>query len=269
MQSVLFPSVLPRVHKMATKRGDEPSFGEIIDKSLFEESMEIAYRSRNEGESVFNLHRAYCNALSGRQDWSCRSRELEKAKYVFITIYNGHASIVVVDRELFDSILCPPGWGQMIDGPTTPFRKDFEAAKIMIAKNAPRQYHVTLDASQTKYILTWNLYYMYLLKESRSFYVDETTLSYEYLEALCLTVVPSKYQLIMNDCLEFAKRFAWEIAIENGVRETDVKALFRTIAICEQHTSATMEQSSRNNPKSGSSGAISYFTSFRLWLLWR
>ena len=188
---------------------------------------------------------------------------------MFITISNGHASIVVVDTELFDSILCPPGWGQMIDGPTTPFRKDFEAAKIMIAKNAPRQYHVTLDASQTKYILTWNLYYMYLLKESRSFYVGRTTLSYEYLEALCLTVVPSKYQLIMNDCLEFAKRFAWEIAIENGVRETDVKALFRTLAICEQHTSATMEQSSRNNPKSGSSGAISYFTSFRLWLLGR
>lgn len=233
---------------------DESLFGEIIEKSLFEEGLvEIANRLRKQGKSVFDLQ-----AAKGEMS-------LEKDKYVLINIFKGHASIVVVDKELFETILFPPIWGQMIDGPNLVFREDFEAAKRMAATIPLQQYHVCLDDSGNKYILTRNMYYMPWLKKSRSFYVGESAMAYLYLQLLCLTVVPSRYRLIIDDCLEFAKRFAKEIAVrENDIRETEIQALFRTLSVSEYYASAVVEQSSRNNPKSGLSAAISYFTSFRL-----
>lgn len=239
---------------MADSEDEEVLFGENIDKSLFEEYMvQIAQRLRRQGKSVFDLEAAK-NEMSP-----------EKDKYVLITIYKGHASIVVVDKELFDTLLFPPVWGQMIDGPTLTFREDSEAAKRMATTIPLQQYHVCLDDSSTKYILARNMYYMTWLKKSRSFYVGETAMAYLYLQLLCLTVVPSRYRLIIDDCLEFAKRFAREIAVrENGLRETEVRVLYRTLSVSEDFTSATVEQASRNNPRSGLTGAFSYFMSFRL-----
>lgn len=232
---------------------DEPLFGENIEKSLFEEGLvEIANRLRKQGKSVLDLQAA-------KDEMS-----LEKDKYVLINIFKGHASIVVVDKELFETILFPPIWGQMIDGPNLVFREDFEAAKRMAATIPLQQYHVCLDDSGNKYILTRNMYYMPWLKKSRSFYVGESAMAYLYLQLLCLTVVPSRYRLIIDDCLEFAKRFAKEIAVrENDIRETEILALFRTLSVSENYASAVVEQASRNNPKSGLSAAISYFMSFR------
>ena len=233
---------------------NEPLFGENIDKSLFEEDLvEIADRLRKQGKSVFDLKAA-------KDEMS-----VEKDKYVLINIFRGHASIVVVDKELFETILFPLAWGQMLDGPNLAFREDFEAVKRMAATIPLQQYHVRLDESGNNYILTRNMFYMPWLKKSRSFYVGESAMANSYLQFLCLTVVPSKYRLIIDDCLEFAKRFAKEIAVrENDIRETEIEALFRTLSVSEHYASAVMEQASRNNPKSGSSVAISYFTSFRI-----
>lgn len=231
----------------------EPIFGETIDKSLFEEDLvKIANDLRMKGMSVFDL-KAAKDEMSEKKD-----------KYVLINIFKEHASIVVVDKELFDTILFPPIWGQMIDGPNLKFREDFEADKRMAATIPLKQYHVCLGNSSNKYILTRNMYYMPWLKKSRSFYVGESAMAYLYLQLLCLTVVPSRFRLIIDDCLEFAKRFAKEIAVrENDIRETEIQALFRTLSVSEHYASAAVEQSSRNNPKSGLSAAISYFTSFR------
>ena len=233
---------------------DESLFGENIDKSLFEEGLvEIADRLRKQGKSVFDLKAA-------KDEMS-----VEKDKYVLINIFRGHASIVVVDKELFETILFPPIWGQMLDGPNLAFREDFETVKRMAATIPLQQYHVCLDESGNKYILTRNMFYMPWLKKSRSFYVGESAMAYLYLQLLCLTVVPSKYRLIIDDCLEFAKRFAKEIAVqENDIRGTEIQALFRTLSVSEHYASALVEQASRNNPKSGLSAAISYFMSFRL-----
>lgn len=97
-------------------------FGENIDKSLFEEGLvEIADRLRKQGKSVFDLKAA-------KDEMS-----VEKDKYVLINIFKGHASIVVVDKELFETILFPPIWGQMLDGPNLAFREDFETVKRMAA----------------------------------------------------------------------------------------------------------------------------------------
>lgn len=243
-----------RVYNMTANPPEEPLFGENIDKSLFEESLvEIANRLRKQAKSVFDLQAAK-NEMSPETD-----------KYVLINIFKGHASIVVVDKELFDTILFPPIWGQMIDGPDLVFRDDFEAAKRMATTIPLQQYHVCLDDSGSKYILARNMYYMPWLKKSRSFYVGESAMAYLYLQLLCLTVVPSRYRLIIDDCLEFAKRFAREIAVrENDVRGTEIQALFRTLSVSEHYASAAVEQASRNNPKSGLSGAISYFMSFRM-----
>ena len=231
----------------------KPVFGENIDKSLFEEGLvKIANNLVQQDISVFDLQAA-------KDEMS-----QEKDKYVLINIFKGHASIVVVDKELFNTILFPPIWGQMIDGPNLQFRDDFEAAKRMAATIPLKQYHVCLGNSGNNYILTRNMYYMPWLKKSRSFYVGESAMAYLYLQLLCLTVVPSRYRLIIDDCLEFAKRFAREIAVrENDIRETEIQALFRTLSVSEHYASAAVEQSSRNNPKSGLSAAISYFTSFR------
>ena len=233
---------------------EEPLFGENIDKSLFEEGLvKIAKILRKRGKSVFDLQAAK-NQMS-----------LEKDKYVLINIYKGHASIVVVDKKLFETILISPVWGQMIDGPNLVFRDDFEAVRRMVATIPLQQYHVCLSDSGKEYILTRNMYYMPWLKKSRSFFVGESAMAYLYLQLLCLTVVPSRYRLIIDDCLEFAKRFAKEIAVrENDIRGTEIRALFRTLSVSEHYASAAVEQSSRNNPKSGPSAAISYFTSFRV-----
>ena len=231
---------------------EEPLFGENIDKSLFEEDLvEIANNLRKRGKSVFDLQAAK-NEMSVGKD-----------KYVLINIYKGHASIVVVDKELFETILFSPVWGQMIDGPNLEFRDDFEAAKRM---GIPfKQYHVCLSDSGKEYVLTWNKCYMSFLKISRSFFVGESAMAYLYMQLLCLTVVPSRYRLIIDDCLEFAKRFAKEIAVrENGIRGTEIRALFRTLSVSEHYASAAVEQSSRNNPKSGQSAAILYFSSFKV-----
>ena len=241
-------------HNNMAASHDEPLFGENIDKSLFEEGLvEIANNLRKQGKSAFDLQAAK-NEMS-----------LEKDKYVLINIFKGHASIVVVDKELFETILFPPIWGQMIDGPNLEFREDFKAVKRMAATIPLQQYHVCLDDSGNKYILTRNMYYMPWLKKSRSFYVGESAMAYLYLQLLCLIVVPSRYRLIIDDCLEFAKRFAKEIAVrENAIRGTEIQALFRTLSVSEHYASAVVEQSSRNNPKSGLSAAISYFMSFKL-----
>ena len=233
---------------------EEPLFGENIDKSLFEEGLvKIAKILRKRGKSVFDLQAAK-NQMS-----------LEKDKYVLINIYKGHASIVVVDKKLFETILISPVWGQMIDGPNLVFRDDFEAVRRMVATIPLQQYHVCLSDSGKEYILTRNMYYMPWLKKSRSFFVGESAMAYLYLQLLCLTVVPSRYRLIIDDCLEFAQRFAKEIAVrENDIRGTEIRALFRTLSVSEHYASAAVEQSSRNNPKSGLSAAISYFTSFRV-----
>ena len=241
-------------HNNMAASHDEPVFGENIDKSLFEEGLvKIASNLVKQGISVFDLQAA--------KDGMSQ----EKDKYVLINIFKGHASIVVVDKELFNTILFPPIWGQMIDGPNLQFRDDFEAAKRMAATIPLKQYHVCLGNSSNKYILTRNMYYMPWLRKSRSFYVGESAMAYLYMQLLCLTVVPSRYRLIIDDCLEFAKRFASEIAVrENDIRETEIQTLFRTLSVSEHYASAAVEQSSRNNPKSGLSAAISYFTSFRL-----
>jgi len=240
---------------MADSQDEDVLFGENIDKSLFEENMvHCARRLRRQGKSVFDLEAAR-NQMSP-----------EKDKYVLITIYKGHASIVVVDKELFDTLLFPPVWGQMLDGPNLTFMEDSEAAKRMATTIPLQQYHVCLDDSDgTGYILARNMFYMTWLKKSRSFYVGETAMAYLHLQLLCLTVVPSRYRLIIDDCLEFAKRFAREIAVrENGVRETEVRVLYRTLSVSEDYTSATVEQASRNNPRSGLTGALSYFMSLRI-----
>lgn len=79
---------------------EEPLFGENIDKSLLEEGLvEIANNLRKLGKSVFDLQAAK-NEMS-----------LEKDKYVLINIYKEHASIVVVDKELFETILFRPPSG--------------------------------------------------------------------------------------------------------------------------------------------------------------
>ena len=240
--------------KMADSLHEELLFGENIDKSLFEENMvKIAQRLRRQGKSVFDLEAAK-NEMSP-----------EKDKYVLITIFQGHASIVVVDKELFETLLFPPVWGQMIDGPSLTFREDSESAKRMATTIPLQQYHVCLDDSRTKYILARNMYYMIWLKKSRSFYVGETAMAYFYLQLLCLSVVPPRYRLIIDDCLEFAKRFAREIAVrENGLRETEVQVLYRTLSVSEDFSSAAIEQTSRNNPRSGLTGALSFFMSLRL-----
>ena len=241
-------------HNNMSASQEEPLFGENIDKSLFEEGLEeIANNLRERGESVFDLQAAK-NEMS-----------VEKDKYVLINIYKGHASIVVVDKELFETILFSPVWGQMIDGPHLKFRDDFEAVRRMVTTIPLQQYHVCLSDSGEKYILTRNMYYMPWLKKSRSFFVGESAMAYLYLQLLCLTVVPSRYRLIIDDCLEFAKRFAKEVAVrENDIRGTDIRALFRTLSVSEHYASAAVELSSRNNPKSGQSAAILYFSSFKV-----
>ena len=248
------PRRLSSHHSNMAASHDKFSFGENIDKSLFDESLvEIADCLRKQGKSVFDLKEAK-DEMSKKKD-----------KYVLINIFQGHASIVVVDKELFDTILFPPKWGQMFDGPNLKFRGDFEALKMMFAKDPLHEYHVCSDESGSKYILTRNRFYMLWLNKCRSFYVGESAMAYLYLQLLCLTVVPSKYRLIIDDCLEFAKRFAKEIAVqENDIRGTEIEALFRTLSVSEHYASAVVEQSSRNNPKSGLSAAISFFMSFRI-----
>ena len=84
---------------------------------------------------------------------------------------------------------------------------------------------------------------------------------YSYLDLLCLTVVPSRYRLIVDDCLEFAKRFAKEIAVrENDVRERNIQMLFRTFSVSEHYASIMGDQAPPNGPKGGLSTGIPYFT---------
>ena len=72
-------------------------FGENIDKSLFEDEMiKTAELIRKSKKSLYELE-------SVRKEMSP-----EKDKYVFITIFSQHASIVVIDKELFDRVFFKP-----------------------------------------------------------------------------------------------------------------------------------------------------------------
>uniref|UniRef100_A0A1X7V276 Uncharacterized protein n=1 Tax=Amphimedon queenslandica TaxID=400682 RepID=A0A1X7V276_AMPQE len=229
---------------------EEFHFGENIDKSLFEDSLvQTVQTCKKRGKSVYDLQAAK-NEMSPETD-----------KYVFITIYRSHASIVVVDKELFDTLLFTPIFGQMIDGPSLTIRQHETAQRL--ANEVPlQQYHVCLDGD--RYILARNYYYINWFLKSRSFFVGETALNYFYLQFLCLMVVPEKYRLVMDDCLEFAKKFALEVAVkENQVRVTEMQALYRTLKVSENFSTGAMEQISRNNPSSGFTAALSYFMSFR------
>ena len=128
-----------------------------------------------------------------------------------------------------------------------------------------QQYHVCLDDTGTKYILARNMYYISWFMKSRSFFAGETALAYIHLQLLCLLVAPSHYKLVLDDCLEFAKRFVREIAVnERDVREKEVDVFFRTIKVSDGYVSASIEERSHQNRASALSVALSYFSSFRL-----
>ena len=226
-------------------------FGENIDKSLFEDEMiKTAELIRKSKKSLYELE-------SVRKEMSP-----EKDKYVFITIFSQHASIVVIDKELFDRVFFKPVFGQMINGWNLKMNDQFER----LAGEVPlQQYHVCLDDTGTKYILARNMYYISWFMKSRSFFAGETALAYIHLQLLCLLVAPSHYKLVLDDCLEFAKRFVREIAVnERDVREKEIDVFFRTIKVSEGYVSASIEERSRQNRASALSVALSYFSSFRL-----
>ena len=226
-------------------------FGENIDKSLFEDEMiETAQQIRKRKKSLYELQ-------SVRKEMSS-----EADKYVFITIFSQHASVVVVDKELFDRVFFTPIFGQMITGWNLKMNPQFEK----LAGEVPlQQYHVCFDDTGTKYILARNMYYISWFMKSRSFFAGETALAYLHLQLLCLLVAPSHYKLVLDDCLEFAKRFVREIAINEGdIREKDLDVFFRTIKVSEGYIIASIEERSRQNRASALSAALSYFSSFRL-----
>lgn len=229
----------------------EDYFGENIDKSLFEDEMiTTAQLIRKRKKSLYELE-------SVRKEMSP-----ETDKYVFITIFSQHASVVVVDKELFDRVFFTPVFGQMITGWNLKMDPNYEK----LAGEVPlQQYHVCLDDRGTKYILARNMYYISWFMKSRSFFAGETALAYLHLQLLCLLVVPSRYRLVLDDCLEFAKRFVSEIAINEGdVREKELDVFFRTIRVSEGYITASLEERSRQNRASALSAALSYFSSFRL-----
>jgi hypothetical protein len=238
---------------MASDESTDISFGEIIDKSLFEDEMvKVAKQLHTQKKSVYDL-RSTKDAMSE-----------EKDKYVLINIYKSHASIVVVDKELFDTLLFEPTFGQLIDGPNIFIRQDSDVFKRMATSVPLQQYHVCLDESKSNYMLARNMYYFNWLMKSRSFFVGESAMCYLYFQLLALTVVPSRYRLLSSDCLEFAKKFAMEVAVrENGIRESEVRVLYTTLRVSEQYFIENLEQSSRNNPESAFSVAVSYFMSFK------
>ena len=229
----------------------EDYFGENIDKSLFEDEMiATAQLIRKRKKSLYELQSVQ------------KEMSPEKDKYVFITIFAQHASVVVVDKELFDRVFFTPVFGQMITGWNLKMDSKFEK----LAGEVPlQQYHVCLDDKGTKYILARNMYYISWFMKSRSFFAGETALAYIHLELLCLLVAPSHYKLVLDDCLEFAKRFVREIAInERDFREKELDVFFRTIKVSEGYITASIEERSRQNKASALSAALSYFSSFRL-----
>lgn len=229
----------------------EDYFGENIDRSLFEDEMiETAKLIRGKKKNLYELQ-AVKKEMSPKPD-----------KYVFITIYCQHASVVVVDKELFDRVFFAPIFGQMMIGSNLQMNDSFKR----LAGEVPlQQYHVCLDNTGTRYILARNMYYISWFRKSRSFYAGETALAYIHLQLLCLLVAPTHYRLVLDDCLEFAKRFVHEIAVHEGnIREKDVMVLFRTIKVSEGYISAVIEERSRHNRASALSAALSYFSSFRI-----
>lgn len=226
-------------------------FGENIDRSLFEDEMiETAQLMRKKEKRLYDLQ-SVKNEMSPTPD-----------KYVFITIYAQHASVVVIDKELFDRVFFTPIFGQMIIGPNLRMDPQFEK----LAGEVPlQQYHVCLDDSGNRYLLARNMYYISWFMKSRSFYTGETRLAYIHLQLLSLLVAPSHYKLVLDDCLEFAKRFVTEIARhENDIREKELAVIFRTIKVSEGYMSAAIEGSSRQNKGSALSAALAYFSSFRI-----
>jgi len=229
----------------------EDYFGENIDRGLFEDEMiETAKMIRTRQKNLYDLQ-SVKKEMSPKPD-----------KYVFITIYCQHASVVVVDKELFDRVFFSPIFGQMIIGQNLQMNDSFKR----LAGEVPlQQYHVCLDNTGAKYILARNMYYISWFMKSRSFYAGETALAYIHLQLLCLLVAPSHFRLVLDDCLEFAKRFVREIAVHEGdVREKDVMVLFRTIKVSEGYVSAAIEERSRHNRASALSAALTYFSSFRI-----
>ena len=229
----------------------EDYFGENIDKSLFEDEMiATAQLIRKRKKSLYELQSVQ------------KEMSPEKDKYVFITIFSQHASVVVVDKELFDRVFFTPVFGQMITGWNLKMNHQFEK----LAGEVPlQQYHVCLDGTGTKYILARNMYYISWFMKARSFFAGETALAYIHLQLLCLLVAPSHYRLVLDDCLEFAKRFVREIVLnERDFREKELDVFFRTIKVSEGYITASIEERSRQNRASALSAALSYFSSFRL-----
>ena len=211
-------------------------FGENIATGLFEDvMMETALILKKKKKNMFDLQ-AVKAEMSPSPD-----------KYVFIVIDSGwHASIVVVDQELFNRTFFPPvQFGQVIDGTELSIDPCFQE----LAREVPaQQYHVSLDENGDKYMLSRNYYDITELTECRSFYVGETALAYIHLQLLSLLVVPSDYKLIIGDCLEFAKAFSLEIAVhENGIKDADVKEFFFEVYASNGFVTRAVETAFRNS----------------------
>ena len=245
---IVFPEGISR--DVNSRSSSSLSFGEVINVSSFENDMiEIAKTLKAKKQSIYDL----------------RVPSSEADKYVFIFTQYGHSSIVVVDKKDFNDVYFPPTFGHKIDRPKWP-----ESAKSDSTGRPLYQYHVCLDDRRENYILQKDTIYMKEFSRSQSFLVAETSLEHDDLELHSLLVVPKHYKLILADCLEFAKSFAREIAIqENGIRKTDVDMIFRAITVLgsENVTSGVLEGTSRRNTLSGHSTAFLYFTTLRPWYL--
>ena len=224
-------------------------FGENVDSNQFKEDLiSVARELRERKENLYDLP-SVTNKMSS-----------EPHKYVFIVIYNSHASIVVLNKELFQRLFqFTPAVGQMINGDNLQIDSHYEklAGEVTL-----QRYHVCLDNSG-KYILAKDLYYIRWFLRSKSFFFGETRLPPVYLDILCLFVAPQRYKLIYDDCLEFAKRFVCEIAThENHLSKRDVDGFLRSITVIDGE-SASLEAKVRQNRPSALSVALSYFSCFR------
>jgi len=224
-------------------------YGDLIDLSLFEDDLiNIAISLKDKGKSVFELS----------------SLERDTKKYIFINIYQLHASIIVVDAEVFDRVFYEPSFGHLIENVNLD-SQEFNQIKRFLSIPL-QQYHITLDDKNSRYLLTRNLFYFRWFVKSHNFYIGNSNMSYFGLQLLSLMVVPSKYRLIIDDCLEFSKRYAREIATkENGFRKTEIEAIIQTLRVSNNYITGGIELKSRRNPSSGFSAAFSYFLSFKPW----
>lgn len=138
--------------------------------------------------------------------------------YMFLNIFNKHASLLLCDTEYFELIFGPPTLHSKLDAKK--MNEQYDKNDTIVMEAPLLQFHLAYDGPSQKYMLTFNLYYLEWMRRGVNFCLGRTGLSLLHFQLQSLLSVHKQYSVLESDCLSFVLSVA-KVVVEHEQQATD------------------------------------------------